>query len=148
MASNSTRAPHFGGLWESAIKSMKHHLRREMRTIVKSCENFQTLLTKRRSMQNSRPLTPISNDPIDFTVLTPGHFLIGRPMNIRPILTKNFKPKPTTFKYFQEMEKRSQRIGKEWYRSYLTTLQKGNKWTNDGDENFKIGDLVLVAEDV
>ena len=55
-----TRAPHFGGLWESAIKSMKHHLRREMRTLVMSCENFQTLLTQIESMLNSRPLTPIS----------------------------------------------------------------------------------------
>ena len=142
-----TRAPHFGGLWESAIKSMKHHLRREMRTLVMSCENFQTLLTQIESMLNSRPLTPISNDPNDFTALTPGHFLIGRPMNIRPILTKNFKPKPATFKDFQEMERRSKRIWKEWYRSYLTTLQKRNKWTNDCDETFKVGDLVLVAED-
>ena len=143
----STRAPHFGGLWESAIKSMKHHLRREMRTLVMSCENFQTLLTQIESMLNSRPLTPISNDPNDFTALTSGHFLIGRPMNMRPILTKNFKPKPATFKDFQEMERRSKRIWKEWYRSYLTTLQKRNKWTNDGDETFKVGDLVLVAED-
>ena len=45
------------------------------------------------------------------------------------------------------MERRSKRIWKEWYRSYLTTLQKRNKWTNDGDETFKVGDLVLVAED-
>ena len=45
------------------------------------------------------------------------------------------------------MERRSKRIWKEWYRSYLTTLQKSNKLTNDGDETFKVGDLVLVAED-
>ena len=36
------------------------------------------------------------------------------------------------------MERRSKRIWKEWYRSYLTTLQKRNKWTNDGDETFKV----------
>ena len=112
-----------------------------------SCENFQTLLTQIESMLNSRPLTPISNDSNDFTALTPGHFLIGRPMNIRPVLNKNFKPKPATFKGFQEMERRSKRKWKEWYRSYLTTLQKRNKWTNDGDEAIKVGDLVLVAED-
>ena len=98
-------------------------------------------------MLNSRPLTPISNDPNNFTTLTPGHFLIGRPMNFRPFLTKNFKPKPATFRDFQEMEQRSKRIWKEWYRSYLTTLQKRNRWTNDGDEAFKVGDLVLIAED-
>ena len=55
-----TRTPHFDGLWESAIKSMKHHLRRELRTFFMSCENFQTLLTQAEGMLNSRPLTRIS----------------------------------------------------------------------------------------
>ena len=33
---------------------------------------------------NSRPLTPLSIDTDDFQVLTPGHFIIGRPINSFP----------------------------------------------------------------
>ena len=40
------RAPHFGGLWEAGIKSLKHHLRRTMETHTLHLENFLTLLAQ------------------------------------------------------------------------------------------------------
>lgn len=38
---------------------------------------FMTLTTQVEDMLNSRPNTPLSSDPTNFTALTPGHFLIG-----------------------------------------------------------------------
>ena len=39
------RTPHFGGLWESAIKRMKHHLRRTVGNQILSQEELSTYVT-------------------------------------------------------------------------------------------------------
>jgi hypothetical protein len=64
-----TATPHFGGIWEAGVKSMKTHL-----------EEFSTVLIRIEACLNSRPITPISSNPTDLESLTPGHFLIGRPL--------------------------------------------------------------------
>ncbi|XP_053686384.1 uncharacterized protein LOC128735928 [Sabethes cyaneus] len=71
------RAPHFGGLWEAAVKKFKYHLIRIMKTTPYRLDDFRAAIAQAESIINSRPLTPLSNDPSDLSVLTPGHFLIG-----------------------------------------------------------------------
>ncbi|XP_071057316.1 uncharacterized protein [Onthophagus taurus] len=73
-------APNFGGLWEAGVKSTKHHLKRVLNNDHLTFEEFTTLLVQIEAILNSRPLTPLSNDPDDFTPLTPAHLLIGRPL--------------------------------------------------------------------
>ena len=74
------RAPNFGGLWEAGIKSVKNHIKRIIGESHLSYEEAYTLLVRIEAVLNSRPLTPLSNDPNDLTALTPGHFLIGHPL--------------------------------------------------------------------
>lgn len=58
---------------------------------------------------NSRPLCPITTDPDDFKVLSPGHFLIGRPVMARPqpsvleILTNHLSHWQTVYRAFLEV---------------------------------------------
>lgn len=77
---NPPAAPHFGGLWEAAVKSTKHHLRRVIGETTLTYEELNTFLAQVEACLNSRPLRPLSDDPDDVSALTPGHFLIGAPL--------------------------------------------------------------------
>lgn len=71
---NPPFAPHFGGLWEAGIKSVKTHLYRVIGSQIPTFEEMYTVLTQIESLLNSRPLCVISSDPNDLTALTLGHF--------------------------------------------------------------------------
>ena len=79
------RSPHFGGIWESAVKSVKTHLKRVVSPVNLTFEEFTTVLTQIEACMKSRPLTPLSSPDNDgISVLTPGHFLIGKPLMSLP----------------------------------------------------------------
>ena len=69
-------SPHFGGLWESAVRSMKKHLRRIMGTLLLTFEELTTISCQVEACLNSRPLLPMTSHSQDgLTPLTAGHFL-------------------------------------------------------------------------
>ncbi|GFT75896.1 DUF5641 domain-containing protein [Trichonephila clavipes] len=74
------RSPNWGGLWEANIKSLKYHFKRVAGNSKFSYEELLTLITQIEAILNSRPLTPFTSDVDDLEVLTPAHFLIGRPI--------------------------------------------------------------------
>ncbi|XP_058817129.1 uncharacterized protein LOC131680431 [Topomyia yanbarensis] len=78
------RSPNFGGLWEAAVKSFKGHFKRTIGNRILQHDEMQTVVAQIEAILNSRPLTPISNDTSDFEALTPGHFLIQRPLTAVP----------------------------------------------------------------
>ncbi|XP_014204239.1 uncharacterized protein LOC106636367 [Copidosoma floridanum] len=74
-------APHFRGLWVAVVKSIKGYLRRVMGSRHLTYEEFSTVLVGIEVVLNNQPLTPLSGDTDDLGMLTPGHFLIGAPLN-------------------------------------------------------------------
>lgn len=139
---NPPAAPHQGGLWESAVRSAKHHLRRVMGDSVLTLSQFITLTTQVEAMLNSRPLTALSTDPAELSALTPGHFLIGAPLAALP--EPNLREVPSNrLHHWQLIQAFHQRIWQRWQLEYLHTLQQRSKWTTPQD-NLKVNDLVLV----
>lgn len=142
---NPPSAPHFGGLWESAVKSAKHHLTRVIKGVALSLGELQTLLCQIEACLNSRPLTPLTNDPNDLQPLTPAHFLIGSPMifHPEPIIDETNLPHLKRWKLVQGT---LQVFWKRWHAEYLPQLQIRNKWTT-GSKPIAIDDVVIVKED-
>lgn len=139
---NPPSAPHFGGLWEAGVKSLKFHLRRVVGSLILSFEEFLTLVVQVEAVLNSRPLCPLSNDPNDLDALTPGHFLIGSSMLAMP--DPDFSQVPRNrLSHWQLIEKLNQTFWKKWSSEYLNRLQQRPKW-HKATANLKEGDLVLV----
>lgn len=137
------RTPHYGGLWEAAVKSTKKHLTIMLHNARFTFEELATLGTEIEAILNSRPLTSISNSPDDLETLTPGHFLIGQPMTALPtgemktgLLNENWK----------DIQKLKNTFWLKWSQEYLCELMKMTKWRNS-KANIKEGALVVLKDD-
>ena len=75
---NPPAAPHFGGVFESMIKSAKQAIFAVLGDAEVNDEELETIFIGVESLLNWRPLTAVSDDPNDKCVLTPNHFLIGQ----------------------------------------------------------------------
>ncbi|XP_037931278.1 uncharacterized protein LOC119666075 [Teleopsis dalmanni] len=71
------RSPHFDGLWEAAVKSVKYLLVKNVSTASLTYEELETVVIEVETVLNSRPLIPSSSGANDLNAITPGHFLIG-----------------------------------------------------------------------
>ncbi|GFX72873.1 integrase catalytic domain-containing protein [Trichonephila clavipes] len=60
--------PHFGGLWEANIKSMKRILLRVAKSAIMNFEELTTLMAQIEAVLNSRPLSPLSSTPMILTL--------------------------------------------------------------------------------
>ncbi|XP_073841866.1 uncharacterized protein [Musca autumnalis] len=78
------RAPHFGGLWEAAVKQAKFLLLRAVGKVLLTQEEMVTMLAEVEAVLNSRPIAPLSPDPNDVEALTPGHLLVGAGLRSLP----------------------------------------------------------------
>ncbi|XP_032294718.2 uncharacterized protein [Drosophila virilis] len=119
------RSPHFGGLWEAAVKTAKHHF---YRSVCSSILDFDSL-----------------QHPGDLDVLTPAHFLGTAPSSsyIEPDLRQlNFN----RLNYFQRVTYLQQVFWARWREEYLTLLQQRSKWRTP-QPGLSINDVVLVKDE-
>ncbi|XP_039435934.2 uncharacterized protein LOC120417801 [Culex pipiens pallens] len=137
------RSPHFGGIWEAGVKQVKHHLKRIVGDRKLSYEELYTTLTQIEAVLNSRPLAPVSDDPNDYTAITPAHFLIGREMQAvaEPDYTDLKENRLSRWQLVQTM---LQHFWKRWTAEYLPELQQRTKWLKT--KQIKEGSLVLLVD--
>lgn len=137
--------PNFGGLWESAVKSAKHHLKRVMLNHNVTLEEFITITTQVEGILNSRPLYAMSNDPNDNSPITPSHFLIGRPITQVPELILE-NTKFNRLSRVQHMQKLCQQFWRQFSKHYIAQLHHQYKWKTPSC-NLQEGTVVLLRND-
>ncbi|XP_055589056.1 uncharacterized protein LOC129741357 [Uranotaenia lowii] len=139
------RSPNFGGLWEAAVKSFKTAFKRTVALKVLQYDEMTTTLAQIEAVLNSRPLTPLSDDPDDFEALTPGHFLIQRALTAldEPDLTDTPENQLTMW---QRATKYAQVIWKKWSKLYLSDLHNRTRWTRKRN-NISVGSMVLLMDE-
>lgn len=141
---NPPASPHFGGLWEAGVKSVKSLILRTIGSHSLTHEELNTLLTQIEATLNSRPLSAMSNDPNDLEVLTPSHFLTLEPSTSlpEPNLESVQLSKLQRWRLVNDLHRH---FWSRWKNEYLGTLQLRRKWTNNA-QPLNIDDLVLIRE--
>lgn len=138
-------SPHFGGLYEAAVKSAKFHMKRVIGNTNFTFEELTTLFCQIEAILNSRPLTPMSSDPKDLCPLTPGHFLVGRPLTSLPAPDLQ-DSNPNRLHRYARIEQARQHFWQRWSREYICELQQRKKWQTKHPD-IKPDQLVLIKDE-
>ena len=144
------RSPNFGGLWEAAVKSMKHHLRRVMGNSILTYEEMTTILCQIEQVLNNRPLMALTNNPPqtdDIFALTPSMLVNGSRLDAIPqpcLQTKDARGHPA--KRFRALQQLLSQFWKRWSAEYVASLQPRSKWRQER-ANLSIDDVVLITDD-
>lgn len=142
---NPPSAPHFGGIWEANIKSVKTHLYKAVGNQILTFEEFTTILTQIEALLNSRPLCWLSSDPSEPEALTPAHFLTLTPLKSLPAI--DFSDiNPNLLSRKQLLDQVVQSFWKRWRVEYLSSLQSRQKWNTPACPVTK-GTLVLIQQE-
>ena len=135
-------APHFGGLWEAAVKSFKHHFRRIVGDVRLTFEELTTTLAQIEACLNSRPLVPLPAPEEGMEVLTAGHFLVGRPLTSLPDPPSSLRP-ISLLRRWNLCQTLTRHFWKQWSAEYLHQLQQFGKWRRSS-RNLEVGDVVCL----
>lgn len=138
-------ASNFNGYVEAGIKSAKFHIKRILGNTHLTFEELSSLFAQIEAILNSRPLCPLSSSPKDYAALTPGHFLLGRPLMSLPApdLTDVKTNKLDRFRLLEQMR---QHFWRRWQSEYVMELQQRSKWKTRS-RDLQQGDLVLIKEE-
>ncbi|KAG5892400.1 hypothetical protein JTB14_014750 [Gonioctena quinquepunctata] len=96
-------------------------------------------------MDTEQTALPLSSDPSDLSVLTPGHFLTLEPLTCLP--DPDFSHlKLNSLGRWELLQRMKSCFWSRWHLEYLTNLQQKHK-RNDPDHPLKVDDLVIIKQD-
>ncbi|XP_053699006.1 uncharacterized protein LOC128745975 [Sabethes cyaneus] len=139
------RSPHHGGLWEAEIRVTKGFLSKIGGDARFTFEELSTVLAQVSACMNSRPISPLSNDPSDPQPLTTAHFLIGRPLCAVPEINQ-LERNIGSLTRWEHVQRVVQQFSVRWQNEYVLSLQRMAKWQKAAP-NISIGDFVLLVDD-
>ena len=140
---NPPYAPHFGGVWERLVRTVKRSIKGIIGEQVLTDPQFHTALCEVESIVNSRPLTSNSDDINDLCALTPNHFLLGRAAAILPpgqVLDADI----TSRKRWRQVQYITKHFWDRFQKEYLPKLTDRKKWQIESNHILKKNSLVAV----
>ena len=126
------------------MKSFKAHLKRIVGEVKLTYEELATTLAQIEACLNSRPLTPLPESSDALEVLTPGHFLIGKPLTALPDPPESHQP-IALLRRWHLCQKLTSHFWYRWSSEYLITLNRLSKWQNPM-RNLQVGDVVCLRD--
>jgi hypothetical protein len=123
------RAAWWGGFWERMVKSVKACLKRVLGQSCLRFEELSTVLAEVEAVLNSRPLTPVYDDALDPSPLTPAHFLIGRRIASLPgeVEEDRVRTSPNLRKRWRYCQTLINEFWKRWHIEYLRQLRSAQQ---------------------
>ena len=128
------------------MKSVKPPLKKIFAKAMLDAEQLTTILAEIEAQLNSRPLTYLSANPGDCSVITHAQILIGRNLQASKVTRVSEDTSRAITKRFQYHQNLVNGFWKRWHTEYLKSLIPLKKWFTIGREIHK-SDLVLVTED-
>ena len=120
---NPPDAPHMGGAWERLVRTVKQSLKVILKENDITDFELMTVFTEVESIVNSRPLTAVSDDALDFEALTPNHFLLGRAnLSLSPNIV--YKTDITSNKRWKHVQYMISNFWRRLRREYLSTFRQ------------------------
>lgn len=138
-------APNYNGLAEAGIKRAKFHLKRILGNTHLTFEELASVFSQIEAILNSRPLCPLSPSPNDFSPLTPGHFLVGRPLTSLPSPPLH-DANPNKLDRYRRLEQIRQHFWSRWSTEYVAELQQRYKW-RARHRDLQLDELVLIKDE-
>ncbi|XP_062711642.1 uncharacterized protein LOC134289598 [Aedes albopictus] len=143
---NPPSAPHFGGVWERLVRSVKKAMEVLDDGRKLTDEVLLTTLAEAEDLVNSRPLTYVPQEPGNSGSITPNSFLKGLPMGE----TECGIPPTSEAEALRDSHKRAQmladRLWKRWLVEYLPHINRRTKW-HEEQPTLEVGEIVYVADD-
>ena len=141
------QCPHYGGVWERIVQSVKKTLKAIIGDEVVDLDVFETALTSVSAILNSRPLTKANDDTEDFQTLSPSDFLYPYLINSsQEILVP---PTPLSGEGARSSWKKARTIVEEWrtrwIHEYLLTLRNREKWKTS-QTDIPDGTIVIIED--
>ena len=144
---NVAGASQHGGAWERQIRTIRKLLEGMITNTPMKGETLVTFMCEVEAIINSRPLTPVSTDPLDTEPLSPNHILLagaGRdlvPVNLFDKTDSNSRKRWKQVSYYADM------FWKRWRAEYLPLLQDRPLDSSRSKPNLSVGDVVVVVDE-
>jgi transposase InsO family protein len=140
---NPPSAPHFGGIWEREVRSIKNALQVAVGNQAVTEDVLSTILVEVEGILNSKPLGYASTDVADIDPITPNLLLMGRRDASLPQVA--YAPGDMGRRRWRHCQNMADQFWLQFTRNYLPTLQTRQKW-HKASGNLEVDSVVLIVD--